>query len=76
LNMGMNVKHWTPAKKHLEYLPEPTSLRARNRPEIEMRASRCLENPELCSLRFVAQARTSESRIGRQTGSPDTDREI
>ena len=23
----MKHGHWTPAKKHLEYLPEPTSLR-------------------------------------------------
>ena len=31
---GMIAKHWeTPAKKHLEYPLEPTSLRARNRPE-------------------------------------------
>ena len=46
----MIAKHWTPAKKHLEYLLEPTSLRARNRPETMV--PRSLERPELCFLRF------------------------
>jgi hypothetical protein len=47
----MSVKHWTPAKKRfapakkrLEYRPEPTSLRPRNRPE--MMVPRRLEYPE------------------------------
>ena len=36
--------HGAPAKKHLEYRPEPTSLRPRNRPE--MMVPRRLECPE------------------------------
>ena len=46
----MIAQHWTPAKKHLEYLLEPTSLRARNRPETLV--PRSLERPELRFLRF------------------------
>jgi hypothetical protein len=45
----MSRKHWSSAKKDLEYLPEPTSLPARNRPEIEV--PRCLEDPEQDSRR-------------------------
>jgi hypothetical protein len=51
----MSAKHWTPAKKHLEYRAEPTSLEVRNQPD--MRVPRRLEHPEHCSQRLVAQAR-------------------
>ncbi len=39
---GMSAEHWPPkstqAKKHLECRAEPTSLRARNRPEMRAAA--------------------------------------
>ena len=53
----MIAKHWTPAKKHLEYRLEPTSLRARNRPETLV--PRSLERPEL------SFQRPSFQRFGR-----------
>ena len=65
----MSREHRTPAKKHLEYWPEPTSLRSRNRPE--MRDAALPETPgawlaELGSKRSVAQAgQKSESWIAK-----------
>ena len=54
----MSGEHWTPAKKrrkkHLEYLPERTSLRRRNRPD--MIAPRRLERQKRPSQRLAAQA--------------------
>src|SRR5580693_2465767 len=88
----MSAKHWTPAKKlcapqkalgapakkHLEYRPEPTSLRPRNRPE--MMVPRRLECPEQAFKssaprgwqRRPSKERKpeSESWNRRQTGSP------
>ena len=89
----MSARHWTPAKKrlgprkkhvgasakkHLEYRPEPISLRPRNRPE--MMVPRRLECPEQAFKssaprgwqRRPSKERKpeSESRNRRQTGSP------
>jgi hypothetical protein len=75
----MTAKHWTPAKKYLEYRPEPTSLRARNRPEIWCRVA---WNTRSTTFRDGLQEggsaglMKSESRIGRQTGSQRLDREV
>ena len=62
----MIAGHWAPAKKHLEYRLEPTSLRARNRPETTV--PRSLERPELRFRGLAAQA--SETRAG--TAKPET----
>src|ERR1700692_1875808 len=74
---GKNA-HGGLAKKHLEYRPEPTSLRPRNRPE--MMAPRRLECPEQAFKssaprgwqRRPSKERKpeSESRNRRQTGLP------
>jgi hypothetical protein len=62
----MSRKHclWeTAAKKHLEYPPEPTSLRARNRPEIMPRRPEGPRRPS-CevggAVRVKSESRNSE----------------
>ena len=67
----MIAGHWAPAKKHLEYRLEPTSLRARNRPETTV--PRSLERPELRFRGLAAQA--SETKAGTATAGSDGKRD-
>src|SRR5262249_57148412 len=71
----------TPAKKRLEYWPEPTSLRPRNRPEM---VPRHLKRPERSSKEqgsqrlaapasFKSERRNSERRNIWQTEYPATE---
>src|SRR5579862_8134302 len=56
----------TPAKKHLEYRPEPTSLRPRNRPE--MMAPRRLECPEQAFSEFGSQRLAAQAQQRAKAG--------
>lgn len=77
----MSGKHWIPAKKqqkkHLEYLPEGTSLRIRNRPDESVpRRLGCLEHrlPERPRRGWRRRLGDSESRIGRQDRQIQTEK--
>ena len=73
----MSVEHRTPAKKRLEYWPEPTSLRPRNRPEMvpcrhgyPERNSKELGSQRLAG-ELKSESRNSESREIRQQHTAD-----
>ena len=70
----MSVEHRTPAKKRLEYWPEPTSLRPRNRPEmVPCRHGYPERNSkELGSQRLAGELK-SESREIPQQHTPQQD---
>jgi hypothetical protein len=70
----MSLKHWSPAKKYLEYLPEPTSLRPRNRPEIEV--PRLLKDPEQGSLRLAPCGEQRRLRIAKAGSDGRRERQI
>ena len=75
----MSVEHRTPAKKRLEYWPEPTSLRPRNRPEMvpcrhgyPERNSKELGSQRLAG-ELKSESRNSESREIPQQHTPQQD---
>ena len=81
--MVMTAKHWSQAKKaakkHLEYWPEPTSLRLRNRPE--KMVPRSLERQErpfvgLRSQRLAALAGETEAGTAKAGTDGKRDRTI